>query len=281
MLGCALVVATAIALRIVSLAPALTDDLFSIGAGGAVVGVDAYARRPPAVLRLPRVGSMRTINSEAIAALDPDLIVGIAYQAPNLRDLARTGVRTESLAVDTLQDDFAAIATLGRLTGHTRDAARVLATLRTRLARAARLTQTAAPLRAFVVIGVGPTYTAGRGSYIDDLLRLAHITNVAGAARAAFPQISDENVEAADPDVLVVPRGTAIPDVPPWSRLRAVRERHVIAIDEDDLLQPGPRVADVVDALVRASVRYRVRSGGAANANSAPLGSRRTPIGIP
>ncbi len=276
----AFLLATAIALRVVSLAPALTDDLFAIGAGGAVVGVDADARRPPAVLRLPRVGSMRTINSEAIAALDPDLIVGIPYQLPNLRDLGRTGVRTEALAVDTLQDDFAAITTLGRLTGHAREAARALTAIRARLARAERRTQTARPLRAFVLIGVNPTYTAAHGSYIDDLLCFANITNVAGTVHAAFPEISDESVEAADPDVIVVPHGTLIPDGPPWSRLRAVRRHRVVAIDEDDLLQPGPRVADVVDALVRGTARYRGRAGGDANAKT-PSRSCRTPIGMP
>ncbi len=129
----ALAVATAIAVRVVSLAPALTEDLFAIGAGAQVVGVDDLSNRPPAALRVPRVGSMRTINSEAIAALNPDLVVGIAYQAPTLRDLSRVGVHTQALTVDSLADDFAAIAALGRATGHVREATGLLATIRHRL----------------------------------------------------------------------------------------------------------------------------------------------------
>jgi len=129
----AAIVAAAFALRVVSLSPALTEDLFAIGAGANIVGVDAFSDRPARALRIPRVGSMRTVNSEAIAELDPDLIVGIPYQAPNLRDLARLGVRTQTLPVDTLAEDFAAIATLGRLTGHAADATRLLTRIRHRL----------------------------------------------------------------------------------------------------------------------------------------------------
>jgi iron complex transport system substrate-binding protein len=277
----ALAVAAAVAVRVVSLAPAFTEDLFAIGAGPSVVGVDAYSNRPAAARRIPRVGSMRTINSEAVAALNPDLVVGIAYQAPSIDDLARLGVRTQILPVDTLADDLHAIATLGRLTGHERAAAALLRTIRARLDAASRATRALRAPRALAVIGVTPIYTAGQGSYVDDLFAIAHLRNVAGGVRAAFPALSAETIEAADPDVLVVPRGTVIPSEPPWSRLRAVREQHIVTIDDDDLMRPGPRVADVVEALVRGVARYRGRAGATANANTAPSGSRRTAIGMP
>ena len=277
----ALAVATAFAVRIVSLAPALTEDLFAIGAGPLVVGVDAYSDRPADALRIPRVGAMRTINSEAVAGLNPDLVVGIPYQATSIADLARLGVRTQILPVDTLADDLGAIATLGRLTGRERAAARLLRSIRGRLDAAARATRSLPVPRALAVIGVAPMFTAGRGSYVDDLFAIAHIRNVAGGVSAAFPALSAETVEADDPDVLIVPRGTAIPGEPPWSRLRAVREHRVVTVDEDDLMRPGPRVADVVEALVRGVARYRGRAGATANANTAPPASRRTAMGMP
>ena len=205
----ALVAAAAVAVRVVSLAPALTEDLFAIGAGTSVVGVDDLSNRPRAARRLPRVGSMRTINSEAIAVLNPDLVVGIAYQAPSLSDLARLGVRTQTLPVDTLADDLADIAALGRATGHVREAARLLATIRCRLDAARRLTHKLHAPRALAFIGAGiaPFYTAGRGSYIDDLFAVANVRNVAGDLRAAYPALSAETIEAADPDLVAAPRG--------------------------------------------------------------------------
>jgi len=255
----ALALAVAAAVRVVSLAPALTEDLFAIGAGPEVVGVDGFSDRPDAARRLPHVGTMRSINSEAIAGLSPTVVVGIPYQATNLHDLARTGVRTESLALDTLADDFAAIETLGRLTHHEAGAARVLTQLHRRLDAVARATRTLPAPRVFVVIGENPIYTASGGSYIGDLLGIAHLTNVAQDVHAAFPSLSAETVEAEDPDVLIVTRGTVLPQAPPWSNLRAVREGRIVRLDENDLLRPGPHVADVVEALVRAIAPFRNR----------------------
>jgi len=257
MIGVLLAATVAVAARVVSLAPALTEDLFAIGAGAEVVGVDAYSNRPAAAARLPRVGSLRTVNSEVIAGLAPTLVVGIPYQDPSLRDLARTGIRTQALPVDTLDDDFHAISVLGRLTGHAAGAAQLLVTIRGRLDAASRRTRDLPQPTVFAVIGTAPIYTAGRGSYIDDLFAIAHLRNVAGNVHAAFPALSAETLAADDPDILVVPAGTAIPSGPPWSQLRAVRAHRIVTIDEDDLLRPGPRVADVVDALVRGVARFR------------------------
>src|SRR5512146_2715162 len=62
--------------RIVSLAPAVTETLFALGEGGAVVGVSQYCDYPPAATHLPKVGTFLTPNVEAIAALRPDVLVG-------------------------------------------------------------------------------------------------------------------------------------------------------------------------------------------------------------
>jgi iron complex transport system substrate-binding protein len=255
MIALALAVATAV--RVVSLAPALTEDLFAIGAGPEVVGVDAYSDRPAAAVRLPRVGSMRSINSEVIAGLSPTLVVGIPYEAPNLQDLARTGVRTETLPIDTLDEDFAAIARLGTLTGHEAGATTLLASLHGRLDAIARATSGLPQPTAFVVVDTAPIYTAGANSYIADLLRIMHVTNAAQRVHAAFPSVSAETLEAEDPDILIVTRRTVIPNAPPWSNLRAVREHRIVTVDEDDLFRAGPRVVDVAEALARAIAPLR------------------------
>src|SRR6478736_5863794 len=48
------------AARVVSLAPAITETLFAIGAGDQVVGVSNYCHFPKDVERLPRTGSAIT-----------------------------------------------------------------------------------------------------------------------------------------------------------------------------------------------------------------------------
>jgi iron complex transport system substrate-binding protein len=257
----AAILAGTVALRIISLAPSLTEDLYAIGAGSHVVAVDAYSDRPAAAKALPHIGAMRTVNNESILALHPDLVVGIAYQAPALLQLSRLGIRAETMTTDTLADDFNTIEKLGRLTGHADEASRLVGSMQRRLAAASRATAHLAVPRVLVVVDVQPIYTAGGGSYIDDLLHYAHVSNVASGVHSPFPSLSAEVVERENPDVIIATPNTRIPmNVPPWSRLRAVREHRIVRLSEVDLFRPGPHVADVLEALVRAIAPYRSRA---------------------
>ncbi len=245
------------ALRIVSLAPSLTEDLFAIGAGTRVVAVDSYSNRPAPAANLPRVGSMANANGETILALRPDLVVGIAYQARLLADLGRAGVRVEVVPLDDLAQDLAAIDRLGTLTGNVAGARalhrRIAAELAAIAARAARR-----PARtAFVAVGREPLYTAGPGSYIDDLLRLANLRNVVVKTPTPWPLYSAERLIVDQPQIVVVPSPEQPLTGAPWDRLRAVRAGRIASIPEDDLFRPGPHVADVLRSLVAQVDRWR------------------------
>ena len=51
--------------RVVSLAPALTDSLFAIGAGPQVIGISDYCDYPPEATKLPRLGTSLTPDERA------------------------------------------------------------------------------------------------------------------------------------------------------------------------------------------------------------------------
>jgi ABC-type Fe3+-hydroxamate transport system substrate-binding protein len=247
--------AVAAGIRIVSLAPALTEDLFAIGAGPNVVGVDAFSDRPAAARRLPRVGGMRDVNAEAVVALRPDIVVGIPYEAVHLADVARGGVRTEALPLDDLRDDLHAIERLGKLTGREAAARRVTQRIRERLASLASAAARTRRLTAFV--SLGGMGTAGGGSYVDELLGLANLHNVTGAVKRPWVTFSPEDLLHAQPDVIIVPdRGPAL-EGEPWAQLAAVKADRIVRVPEDDLLRPGPRVADVLAELIAGLTRWR------------------------
>ncbi len=239
--------------RIVSLIPSLTDTLFAIGAGREVVGVDAYSTRPPAVRRLPKVGGLHGVSAEAILAQHPDLVVGADFQARELADVARAGVATQTFVTSTIAEDFATMERLGALTGHATEAHAVHLRIAARLAALAREAQERPERSAFVAIGVTDLYTASKGTYLDDLLRLANLHNVAGDLTTRWPHYSAERLIEDAPAILIVPAPHPPLDGAPWTQLAAVRSGHVVDVPEDDLLQPGPRVADVLAAIVRAT----------------------------
>ncbi|MFH1428683.1 MAG: helical backbone metal receptor, partial [Candidatus Margulisiibacteriota bacterium] len=61
-------------LRIISLAPATTEILFSLGLTDNIVGVTTFCNYPPQALRKEKIGSFSQPNIEKILSLKPDLI---------------------------------------------------------------------------------------------------------------------------------------------------------------------------------------------------------------
>ena len=66
------------AVRIVSLAPSITETVFVLGDGDRLAGVTDYCDYPPEATLKPRVGGISTPSFEAILALRPDLILATA-----------------------------------------------------------------------------------------------------------------------------------------------------------------------------------------------------------
>jgi ABC-type Fe3+-hydroxamate transport system substrate-binding protein len=62
--------------RVVSLVPSITESLFELGMGDALVGITDYCMYPPErVVELPRLGGPKNPRLEEIVALHPDLVI--------------------------------------------------------------------------------------------------------------------------------------------------------------------------------------------------------------
>ena len=230
--------------RIVSLIPSLTEDLFAIGAGQRVVGVSQFTDHPDAATRLQQVGSFSALDTEAIARLHPDLIVGIPAQAPLVADARRIGLRVELIPDDSFDDLFASVARLGRLCDRDAAAGALIRRLRARTAALVATVPRRSHPRTFVVLGVSPIFTVGDGSYIADLIALAGGRNASGIA-TPYARYSAEALLVAQPDAIVADKTSDLPAAlarSPWNALRAVRAGRVFILDDAGILErPGPR----------------------------------------
>jgi iron complex transport system substrate-binding protein len=238
---------------VVSLTPSLTEILFSLGAGGRVVGVTANDTYPPQVRDLPKVGDMN-LDYEKIVALHPDVVVvdGSIAGEERLARLQELGIPVRSFESQSLEGLQATLLELGRLTG-TEERARQLA--RRFADGIAEVRRRAAHMprrpRVFVEIQDSPLMTAGgrhsRGgqTFVDLMISLAGGVN-AYADLMDYPQVSPEDLLERDPDVIVLlspPHRQVSQAVrrPGWDRLRAVKEGRVHLIEADLLVRPTLR----------------------------------------
>jgi len=67
------------ATSVVALAPHIVENIFSAGAGGALIGTVSYSNYPEQAKTVELVGSFNKVNYERILELNPDLI--IAWQS--------------------------------------------------------------------------------------------------------------------------------------------------------------------------------------------------------
>jgi iron complex transport system substrate-binding protein len=252
-------------LRIISLAPNVTEILFALDLGDQVVGVTDQCDYPPAAKGIERVSGFGTPNVERLLAQSPNLVIACGLEKPELVEvLRRAGVRVINVQKTGYLAGFAelfdAIHQIGDATGRAAEAKKLIANMQAELDAVAAQVGTiddAKRVRVFVEIEDGPLMTAGAGSFIDDLVNRAGGRNVAHEIAAAYPRIDPEKVIAWNPEVILVahngPPGEAAQRLARhigWSDVAAVRERRVIDdIDADLLFRPGPRLVEGVKAL--------------------------------
>jgi iron complex transport system substrate-binding protein len=246
------VVFPAPATRVVSLAPSVTEVLWAVGAAAQVVGVSSADDYPPEVRGRPRVGGVR-VDEERLAALRPDLVVGlVSLQGPALARLRGRGYRVLALDANTLEQTYALVRVLGEVTGHLRSAQEVVDRMRREEAAVAARVRGRPRVRVFVQVWDQPFITAAGETLTDDLVRRAGGRNVFGERRG-WPQVSEEEVLARDPEcVVVLGRGAdRLLRRAAWARTAAVRRGCVAELDASWLVRPGPRAVLGLRALAR------------------------------
>jgi iron complex transport system substrate-binding protein len=245
-------------MRIVSLAPGVTETLFALGEGGAVVGVSQYCDYPAEATRLPKVGTFLTPNVEAIAALRPDLIIGpeLSSSRREVRTLAAMGYPTMTVNDNSLDGIEQSIVLIGAHTGEQEAARRLLGTIQTRIeAVQARLERTK-PRKVVMLVGHQPMVAVGRGTFLNDLLHLAGGDNIAGLSEQTWPRLSIEYIIAMRPEVILDGAMGSDANTPSgfWARyptIPAVRDHRVFGYPQDPMLHPGPRVWQSLEILAQ------------------------------
>lgn len=249
--------------RIVSLAPSLTEILFSIGAQGSVVAVTEECTHPPAARELPKVGGItgRTIQLERIVAFRPDLVLSIGSgQTPVVRRLNELGIPSRIIQAHTVEEVLTTVRELGELTGHTEGAREVVDQIRATVQEVTTALAGLSPQerpRVFYLVWNRPLMTVGT-SFVGELIELAGGRSLFADLDQAYPQISPEAVIERDPEVILGPGYHGAPlsleDLSKrggWRETTAVRTRRVYRLDGDLMARPGPRLGEALLAIAR------------------------------
>jgi iron complex transport system substrate-binding protein len=249
--------------HIVSLTPTGTEMLYAIGAGSQVTAVDDQSNYPAGVPRSNLSGYQP--NAEAIAAKSPDLVV-ISSDTNKIKDqLTKLKVPVYVMpAAATLDDEYAQLTDLGTLTGHQSQAAAEVAHIKNGIAKlVADVPKRSKPLTYYYELDQ-TYYSVTSKTFIGSLFAMVGLTDIADPADAdgkagGYPQLSAESIVKANPDLIFLAdtkcckqSADTVRARPGWAGLSAVRDGHVVTLDDDIASRWGPRVVDLVQAIVNA-----------------------------
>jgi len=256
------------ATRVVTLAPNLTELVYAVGAGAALVGTVSLSDYPAEARAVPRIGDHRRFDIERLLTLKPDLVLAWHHGNPGreLAQLEGAGLRLYRLEPRRLADVPRALERVGELLGHADEGRRAAARLRGELETLRQRHLGGAPVSVFYQVWQNPLMTLNGRHIVNDVIELCGGRNVFADLPQLVPQLSSESVVAADPQAILaarqLPGDTAGAKRDPddrllagWQRypdLAAVRRRWLYTLPGDAITRQGPRIVDGARAVCGA-----------------------------
>ncbi|MBY0099604.1 ABC transporter substrate-binding protein [Mesobacillus maritimus] len=186
--------------RIVSLAPGVTDTLYSLGLEMEMVGRTRYCIHPKNKVDLAMiVGGTKDIHLDKIRALKPDLI--FAEKEENTKEIVELLEKEFPVfvaEVDSVQTAFKMIKDLGEVTNRKLEANHLLRTIQLGFKGLPSFQEK----RVAYVIWRKPYMVAGNNTYISSLLTLLGFENAFSMYEGRYPIVTEEDFQHAKLDYL-------------------------------------------------------------------------------
>jgi iron complex transport system substrate-binding protein len=247
--------------RIVSLLPSDTEILFALGLGNKIVGVSKWADYPAEAKTKPIVGDMK-VDAEKVVAQKPDLVIGgVSANGQDLEALRKMGLTVYAIEPKTIAEVEQAIKEIGNLTNSAEKARELIASMEKKVndikIKTKDLTDDKRP-RVYVEVSPAPDiYTAGKGTFMDEMIELAGGKNIFSDV-SGWKKVDAEQIVAKNPQVIISTHGVTadvLKDLQGrsgWQDIPGVKDKKVIAVDTNLVSRPGPRIVDGLELFAKA-----------------------------
>ena len=240
---------------IVALSPSAAEILFTIGAGDQVSAVSEFTDFPPEAKSKPIVGGFdgKTLSLETIMSFKPDLV----YLTEGMHNFLIATLESNGIAYYISKGDSIAsveteILEVGKITGHEKEAAKVVDGMEKKLKKAAGSgSHSSTAAKVYWEVWNAPYMSAGASSFINDVIKAAGGENIFADLPDAYPMVSEESIISRQPSVILIPASSGVEASSVilrngWSEIPALKAGRVFVVDDNLYTRPGPRVADVV-----------------------------------
>ncbi len=247
--------------RIVSLSPANTEILYAVGAGSQVVGVTSYCDYPAETANVEKIGTFDGPNMELIQKVKPDVVLAGGYiQEDLIASLQQLNIPVVSTEAADFGSIYSSIELIGKVSGHSDKAAEVIQGMKDRISAVEGKLKDQAPKSVFYVVWTEPLTTAGKGTYINDVIKAAGGINTAEKVEG-WAKYSAEELVKDNPEYLLSSKHATNEGVttdfykqsPVFKQLDSVKNDKIYLMSDDNTIaRPGPRIVEAIEEMAKA-----------------------------
>jgi iron complex transport system substrate-binding protein len=245
-------------MRIVSLAPSLTETIYALGLQDRLVGDTDYCDYPPEARKKQKVGGAINPSLEEIAHLRPDLVLVTKHlnTLDTVHSLDALGIPSYATDPRNVDEIVASSKRLADVLGAPQAGAALAEDLQHRLDILREKIGTLPPRRVLFVVWTDPLISIGKDTFIADALRRAGAVSIIDS-KQDWPQVNLEEVAHLQPEVLIFAEAHSettlqhfevLATRPAWRILNAVRDRNFAVISEA-VNRPAPRIVTAIEEL--------------------------------
>ncbi|HCJ67336.1 MAG TPA: cobalamide ABC transporter substrate-binding protein [Elusimicrobia bacterium] len=234
--------------RIISLAPSITEELYLLGVEEKTIAVTNYCDYPPQAKKKEKVGTLLEPNIEKIISLKPDIVfASLAAQDRNtINRLEKMGINIFTFGeVKNFEDISHDFLLLARMVGEEVKARKFLSGKEKEIKLIKQKVEKLPKVKVFLELGAKPLMTAGRNTFINEIVNLAGGVNIFRESKIEYPRVSLEEVIQRNPEVIILATMGEITEQEKdfWQKyknLEAVKRNQIYTLDANIICRPTP-----------------------------------------
>lgn len=244
---------------VVSLAPNITEIIYALNQENSLVGRTDTCNYPEECKAVTSVGSPWKPNIEQIITLQPRLVLASSLTDNNsLIALQKAGINTVRINYEqTLNGAYETVKEIGTLLNCQDKASEVIKIMEKRINNVKSVTDSITPSERKKGIYLmtwddGPLYAATGKTFIDEILNVAGINNI--AHNSSLWTINREMLVSNPPDYIFIPfYEDNVPDIEKIRKSLSFLQKKttVILINGDETERQGPRNADIAEYIAQ------------------------------
>jgi len=231
--------------RIISFAPAVSEELYLLGEEKNLIGISTYCTRPEQIKTKEKLGTVMKMDIEKVISLHPNIVI----TTPLMDKQQIQKLKAEGISVISFpkQKNFIDVCRqfqrLGILTGKKKEADAIVSTAVKQVEKIKKSVRNLPKVYAFIEIGARPLFSSGKNSFINDYINKAGGINIAANSKTGI--YSRENVLKQNPDVIIIVSmdTNALREKRIWQKfsiLKAVKNKRIYIIDAYKTCSPTP-----------------------------------------